>query len=376
VEPKPKNDRQNPVTKFCLAMEELRRTEVGRVKSAKELVEHFFPHDEEKATDRLFVHLPREVRAPVVAGWGIRGAKAALRDDDERIRNVVHDALLAGDIDEKTFEEGITPALVAGFVPLVEWWSFWRSGKVSGVPAQTALATARDLGLFDERWFLENVEGRGGRLKGTDTLCDTLSKDQIVAWLRAVHTSGDGSPAGIVAALGWETILAKTSQEALLFTLDALAKKIGLVVPPPAQAVRGSEVPGIAIPDFPMEEKGVVADDEVPLSASGAAHDSLEPVPESHWPELASPGEMGYAIAQPPMPMDAVKPSYGMDQDEEITSERRLPVAAATAPAAVTATAATATAAVTAQVAATGQAPVTATATATGKNKPPAAPTK
>jgi hypothetical protein len=366
VEPKPKNDRQNPVTKFCLAMEELRRTEVGRVKSAKELVDHFFPHDEAKATDRLFVHLPREVRAPVVAGWGIRGAKAALRDDDERIRNVVHDALLAGDIDEKTFEEGITPELVAGYVPLGEWWSFWRSGKVSGVPAQKALATARELGLFEERWFLENVEGRGGRLKGTDTLCDTLSKDQIVAWLRAVHASGDGSPAGIVAALGWETILAKTSQEALLFTLDALAKKIGLVAPSAPQAVRGSEVPGIAIPDFPMEEKGVILDDEVPASTSGAAHDSLVPVPESHWPEHASPGEMGYALAQP---MDAVKPSYGIDEDEEITSERRLPVAQASATPLATATAAAA-------VTATAPAAVTATATVPTKDKPPVNPRK
>lgn len=334
MEPKPRNDRHSAVTKFCLAMEEFRRTEAGRVKSAKELVEYFFPHDGSKARDQLFVYMPREVRAPVVAGWGIRGAKAALRDDDERIKNVIHDAILAGDIDEAAFEGGVTPGHIADWVPLGEWWTFWRSGKVSGVPAQKALATARELGLFDDRWFLENVDGRGGRLKGTDTICDTLSKDQIVAWLRNIHASGDGSAAGMVSALGWETILAKTSQEALLFALDALAKKIGLVAIQPA--VRGSEVPGIAIPDFPMEEKGVSDEDDeddepVRLDDAVPVRNSLEPVAgadggDSEWPELAGPGDMGYALAQPgAMKPPAVKPSYGMD-DDEITSEHRSPV--------------------------------------------------
>jgi hypothetical protein len=158
-----------------------------------------------------------------------------LRDDDERIRSVVHDALLAGDIDEKSFEQGITPALVTDWVPLGDWWTFWRSGKITGAPTQKALATARELGLFDDRWFLDNVEAPPApratpprRRKGTDTICDALSKDQVVAWIRAMHESGDGSPAGVVAALGWETVLAKTSHEALLVALDALAKKVGL----------------------------------------------------------------------------------------------------------------------------------------------------
>ncbi len=344
MEPKPRNDRQSAVTKFCLAMEEFRRTEPGRVKNAKELVDYFFPHDAKQATDKLFVYLPSTVRAPVVAGWGIRGQKAALRDDDDRMRMVVHDAILAGDIDESVFEEGVTPNIIADWVPLDEYWGFWRTGKVSGVPAQKALATARELGLFDDRWFLENVDGRGGRLKGTDTICDTLSKDQIVTWMRNVHTSGDGSAAGIVAALGWDTILAKTSQEALLFALDALAKKIGLVAIQPA--VRGSEVPGIAIPDFPMEEKGAPSEDE-PVSVgnlgpSTAKPESLlplsgvsePPAADSSWPELAAPGDMGYALAQPAtLSTGGVKPSYGMDDDEEITSEHRLPLVTTATPA-------------------------------------------
>ena len=326
MEAKPRNDRQNPVTKFCLAMEEFRRTDAGRVKNAKELVDYFFPHDASKAVDRLFVHLPREVRAPVVAGWGIRGAKAALRDDDDRIRMVVHDAMLAGDIDAAVFEEGASAAILADWVPLGDWWAFWRSGKVSGVPVQKALRLARELGLFDDAWLLSNLEGRGGRLKGTDTIADTLSKEQIVAWVRGIHASGDGSPAGIVAALGWDVILTKTAQEALLFALDALAKKVTLVIE--ERAVRGSEVPGIAIPDFPMEEKGMPSEDEPASLGEGLmpVEDSLIPMPqgESEWPELAAPGDMGYALAQP-APMK-VKPSYGMDDDEEVTSEHHLGV--------------------------------------------------
>ncbi|MDB4944636.1 MAG: hypothetical protein JWP97_4170 [Labilithrix sp.] len=320
MEPKPLNDRSNGVTRFCLAMEELRRTEIGRVKNAKDLLDHFFPHDASRATDRLFFHLPREVRAPVIAGWGIRGAKAALRDDDARVRDVVHDALLAGDIDAQAFEDGVTPGLVTGWLPLDDWWAFWRSGKVSGVPAQRALAKARELGLFDDRWFLDNLEGRGGRLKGTDTISDTLSKEQIIAWLRNLHASGDGSPAGIVAALGWETILAKTSQEALLFAVDALAKKLGLLKDT-ARAVRGSEVPGVALADFPAEEKG----DEEPVSLTSALpiqEGSLVPPGTgvgADWPEVAVPGDMGYA--------GPVKPSYGMTDrsDEDVTSELRIP---------------------------------------------------
>ncbi|MDB4945763.1 MAG: hypothetical protein JWP97_5297 [Labilithrix sp.] len=225
---KPRNDRNQPVTKFCLAMEEHRRTEAGRVRTAKEFVGHFFPYDEQKAKDEVFRHMPNDVRGPVLARWGIRGAKAALKDDDDKVKLVVHDALVAGDIDEAIFEGGVEPSILVDWIVLGEWWSFWRHGRLTGVAIQKALATARQLGLIDDTWFLLNVQGRGGKLKGTDVLCDTLSKDQIVGWVRKLHESGDGSPAGIVAAIGWDTILAKTAQDALLFALDQFARKAGL----------------------------------------------------------------------------------------------------------------------------------------------------
>jgi hypothetical protein len=239
---KPRNDRNQAVTKFCLAMEDHRRTEAGRVRTAKEFVAHFFPYDEQKAKDQLFLHMPNDVRGPVLAKWGIRGAKAALKDDDEKVKLVVHDALVAGDIDDAIFEGGVEPTILVDWIVLAEWWSFWRHGRLTGVAIQKALATARELGLIDDQWFLFNVQGRGGKLKGTDVLCDTLSKDQIVAWVRKLHETGDGSPAGIVAAIGWDTVLAKTAQDALLFALDQFARKAGLA--PESAEPRASMAPG------------------------------------------------------------------------------------------------------------------------------------
>jgi hypothetical protein len=255
---KPRNERNQAVTKFCLAMEEHRRTEVGRVRTAREFVANFFPYDDSGATDKVFNLMPNEVRGPVLSNWGIRGGKAALKDDDSKVKNVVHDALVAGDIDEAIFEEGVTAQILVDWVMLGDWWSFWRHGKLTGVAIQKALATARELELIDDRWFLTNVQGRGGRLKGTDVVCDTLSKDQIVAWVRKLHETGDGSPTGLVSALGWETVLAKTAQDALLFALDAFAKKAGLVAEDP-NAKKDEPIPSSAriVPDGRTEVPGV-----------------------------------------------------------------------------------------------------------------------
>lgn len=261
-----RNDRSNAVTKFCLAMEEHRRTEAGRVRTPREMLDFFFPRASGSAIDRVFVHMPPAIRGPIISAWGIRGSKSAVRDTDEKVRAVVFDALAAGDIDEASFEEGVDAAVLVDWVPLAEWWQFWRSGKLTGPAIQKALAVARELGIFDDRWFLQNVDGRGGKLKGTDTLCDALSKDQIVAWMRKVHESGDGSPAGLVAALGWETILAKTPQEALLFALDALATKIGLVQ---SGATEKPAPPSVDVPvDIPPSSPLPVVADAAVLPAS------------------------------------------------------------------------------------------------------------
>ncbi|MBX3211403.1 MAG: hypothetical protein KF850_05170 [Labilithrix sp.] len=236
----PKNGRSRPVTKLCLALETFRRTDAGRARDAKAFLRHYFPEKGGDATDRLFLHMPKEVRAGLLSGWGIRGKKSALRDDDERVRATVADALAAGDIDATIIERGVTPEILVDWAPLEDWWAFWRGAALPAASVQRALAVGRELSLFDERWFLENLKLGSPRLEGTDVICAAMSKDQIVAWLSAVHASGDASPTGLVAALGWETILAKTAHEALTFALDALARQIGLAEP---EAERASTVP-------------------------------------------------------------------------------------------------------------------------------------
>lgn len=299
MDAKPTNDRAKPVTKFCLAMESLRRTPEGRVRTAKDLVAHFFPHGDEGATDRLFRFMPNEVRGPILSSWGIRGTKAALRDDDAKVRTVVFDALVAGDIDEAVFEEGVTPELLVDWIALDDWWSFWRKGKLAGGAIQKALATARELALIDDAWFFDNLEGRGGKLRGTDVVCDTLSKEQVASWLKNVHASGDGSPAGLVAAIGWDTILQKTAEDALLFALDAFAKKVGLVKS--AENSAPTALPPKDDPPATLEVEAAATDaasalaDESPKLAEARAQmlkmlNQPSPVPRKTWEQSEAPG--------------------------------------------------------------------------------------
>jgi hypothetical protein len=302
-------------------MEEHRRTEAGRVRTAKELVAQFFPWSEGGAKDLLFHHMPQDVRGPILSGWGIRGAKAALRDDDEKVKLVVADALSAGDIDEATFEEGVTAQILIDWIPLAEWWHFWRNGKLTGVAIQKALATARELALIDDKWFLLNVQGRGGKLKGTDVLCDTLSKDQIVAWVRRLHETGDGSPAGIVGAIGWETVLAKTAQDALLFALDQFARKASLVVEPPPDTKDAAKDSASASPSAARD--GAAGPDAGALGLSEAETKDHDKVPEQGRPTINAEGppleliqemrakhDSGFPVAIPDIPaIDSAAPA-------------------------------------------------------------------
>ncbi len=226
---RPGNDLVAAVPKFCLTLEELRRTADGRVRTSQEFLAHFFWHDEKGSKDEIFRHLPKDVRGPILSGWGIRGLKAALRDDDAKVESVVFDALVAGDVDHAAFEGGLTSELTVRWVPLTSWWSFWRGGKLSKKAIGKALEAAYELGLFDARWFLDTVEGRGGQLKGTDVLSDGLTKADLTDWVKRIHQSGDGTPKGIVAALGWEKIVAQTANDTLIAVLDAFATKAGLV---------------------------------------------------------------------------------------------------------------------------------------------------
>jgi hypothetical protein len=225
-----RNDLSAAVPKFCLALEEYRRTPEGRVRTSQDLLATFFPHDDKASTDKVFKYLPNEVRGPIIAAWGIRGMKAAMRDNDERVQQVVYDALVAGDVDHQAFEDGLGPETLVRWVPLGDLWSFWRGGKLSKQAIHKAMATAYELYLFDARWFLDTLTAKGGSLKGTDVLADGLTKDDLTQWVRRIHETGDGTPKGIVASLGWDKIVAKTSNDVLVAVLDAVVTKVGLVV--------------------------------------------------------------------------------------------------------------------------------------------------
>ena len=227
---KARNDLSAAVPKFCLALEEHRRTPDGRVRTSQELITSFFPHDDKTCTDRIFKYLPNDARGPIIAAWGIRGIKAALRDTDEKVQSVVHDALVAGDVDHNAFEDGLTAETLVRWVPLGDLWAFWRGGKLTKQAIHKALSTAYELYLFDARWFLDTIQAKGGAIKGTDVLADGLEKADLSAWVRRIHETGDGTPKGLVAALGWDKIVARTANEVLIAVLDAMVAKVGLVV--------------------------------------------------------------------------------------------------------------------------------------------------
>ncbi len=227
---KARNDLSAAVPKFCLALEEHRRTTDGRVRTSQEMLTTFFPHDDRSSTDRILKYLPNDVRGPIIAAWGIRGIKAALRDSDEKVQSVVFDALVAGDIDHVAFEDGLAPETLVRWVPLSDWWAFWRGGKLTKQAIHKALSTAYELYLFDARWFLDTIQAKGGSIKGTDVLADGLTKEDLTGWIRRIHETGDGSPKGMVAALGWDKIVAKTPNDVLIAVLDAMVAKVGLVL--------------------------------------------------------------------------------------------------------------------------------------------------
>ena len=154
-----------------------------------------------------------------------------MRDDDDRVQSVVHDSLVAGDLDHAEFEAGLSPDLIVRWIALPTLWDFWRGGKLTKRAIEKALVTGYELGLFDAAWLLRTIESDGGKLRGTEVLAEGLGKEDLTAWVRRVHESGDGTPRGLLAALGWEIVVSKTSNEVLIAVLDALAAKVGLVKP-------------------------------------------------------------------------------------------------------------------------------------------------
>jgi len=286
---KARNDLSAAVPKFCLALEEYRRTPEGRVRTSQEMLTAFFPHDEKTSTDRILKYVPQDVRGPIIAAWGIRGIKAALRDSDEKVQTVVHDALIAGDIDHAAFEDGLAPETLIRWVPLAEWWAFWRGGKLTKQAIHKALTTAYELYLFDARWFLDTIQGRSGNLKGTDVLAEGLTKEDLTAWVRRIYETGDGTPKGLVSALGWDKIVGKATNDVLTAVIDAMVAKVGLVLGAPRESG----------PKLEPKAKGEPPADVVPI-----AHAPIAPGVRTLESADRAPFDEG-SWSLPPSPPDA-----------------------------------------------------------------------
>lgn len=318
---RPRNDLSTQLVRFCLALEEFRRTAEGRVRTPTQFLQAFFPYDERGPEDKVFSFLPREIRGPIIAAWGIRGQKAALRDDDAKIASVVFDALVAGDINAQHFEEGLAASTLISWVPLGAWWSFWRAGTPHKAALLRALTLGYELGLFDARWFWDTIElgsaaDPNAKKKGTDVISAGLTKEDIMDWIKRIHSSGDGSPKGLLDAIGWDKVVQKTSNDSLAAVLDALAVKIELVKPPP---------PPKSEPKEPVKAPPVAASPSVPPAAAPAPADTAAEKTPTDPPPLADvPVEEGYVV------MDSMPPGEDQVHDgswrapsmpEETTSE-------------------------------------------------------
>jgi hypothetical protein len=333
----PKNARGRPVTKLCLALEMFRRSDEGRIRDAKAFLGHFFPQDDTVSTDRLFVHIPKEVRADLLSNWGIRGKKSALRDDDERVRTTVTDALAAGDIDATVIEDGVTAEILIDWAPLEDWWTFWRGALLPLGSVRKALALSRELALFDDRWFFSHLSLPSQNLDGTDVVCAALSKEQIGAWVQAIHVSGDASPTGLVTAVGWDTILGKTAHEALLGALDALAREIGLTAKDGKSesegkptAVADNDLPPFLAELAPAKAASVEGDRAKPAAVDAAKPatapkpppPSLPPPPRQAAPAVKPAAPSKPDVAKPVSEAKAAKPA----PDKQAASKQAPPV--------------------------------------------------
>jgi hypothetical protein len=321
-----RNDLTAAVPKFCLALEQHRRTVDGRVRSTQEFLTQFFPTEGGVGNDRIFKHMPNDVRGPILAAWGIRGAKAALRDDDAKVQTVVADALAAGDLDHSGFEEGLGAEVVVRWAPLAEIWSFWRGGKLTKAAIQKALVTGYELLLFDAKWFLDTLESRAGKVRGTDVLADGLNKEDLTEWIRKIHQSGDGSPKGLVTALGWDKIVAKTPNEVLIAVLDALATNIALVA-----AVAKGEGPKGDGPKGEAPKGGPRTDESTKMtspppddSAWGDPKNSIPPPPAKALEDLATVNLKGNELppTSPPASAAGDEDVVIVDDDMDAAEER------------------------------------------------------
>jgi pyruvate dehydrogenase E2 component (dihydrolipoamide acetyltransferase) len=201
------------------------------------------------------------------------------------------------------------------WVPLGDLWSFWRGGKLTKQAIFKALSTAYELYLFDARWFLDVLSYKGGALKGTDVLADGLTKDELTQWIHRIHETGDGTPKGFVAALGWDRIVAKTPNEVLVGVLDAMVTKVGLV--PATAKESGPRLPEAGAKTEPKAEPPPAPPAATP-APSPAEHVTAKPMAMT---DVPPPVEGSWsAVPPPPDPPGSAPADDGINVvvDEEV----------------------------------------------------------
>lgn len=310
-----RNDLGAALVRFCVAVEEHRRTPEGRVRTPSQFLEHFFATRDGAPKDEVFRYMPKEVRGPIVSGWGIRGVKAAVRDDDEKVATVVFDALGAGDLDADSFETALSADKLLAWVPLASFWGFWRAGAISKPSLLRAFTSAYELRLLDAKFFFDNLKARNGELTSTDVLGNALNKDDLIEWVRKIHAAGDGSPKGLLEALGWEKIVQKASTEALLGALDALAVKLGLAEAP--AVIESAPAPKIEpSPEATTAENGIEKVTPPEREEEESAPRTDPPPPEE--PEIAAAQSNDLAKTGP-YATPAARPKREDEEDAEET---------------------------------------------------------
>jgi hypothetical protein len=223
----------------------------------KDFRQFFFPFDRSDSTDRIFRHLTAEERADLVFGWHICGRKMAIRYSAERITEIVLEAFLEGDLDDERFAESIGPDLVLRRVPIEEWWRFFMLGKFSKPVILKFLNLADAACFIDASWFFAKVKTTvsSGRMNGLDALSAVLTKTDLADWLLKLHRimlSHAAHEQDLLAALGFETVVAKMALEDLQALVAEFGQRFGLT-----EAVADSTPTPVPAP--PPEDKELEA---------------------------------------------------------------------------------------------------------------------
>ena len=224
-----KNDPAAAVPKFCLALEEHRRTNDGRVRTSQEMLATFFTHDDKACSDRICSSTCRRRARSDHCRVGYSGVKAALRDNDEQ-------------------DPAASSSTHSSPATSITWPS-----RTASPPNDHSLGPARRLVGILARWQAHEAspsQGPRNRIRTLSLRRPLVPRDDQARERRAQghrrprrrlderrsHAVGPKDPRdrrrlaqGPGVSLGWDKIVAKTANDVLVAVLDAMVAKVGLV---------------------------------------------------------------------------------------------------------------------------------------------------